>query len=235
MCKVPTSDIYFKSWLAQTAGSDNTYQLIRLEGLNRLPTTRRVKLGYAVAPMRCRGGRAERRASAESGGSAGRSRITHLIHVHWEKKGVIAHRGWPATTRVKNASQIVHKVNSTHASKWNTAFATTLAFSMLIYDLKWKMRGDSDPAKWRHPAWLPVAPAWLWLQRHAAPAIASFWTVIGHPVPGGSGRDESSKVSQSFVATAREKKNLDSSKHNNIIRSFIIWVWHNLKPWICSD
>lgn len=183
-----------------------THQLVRVEGLNGLPTTRRVKLGYAVAAMRCRGGPAERRASAESGGSTGRSRITHLIYMHWEKKGIIAHRGWPATTCIKNASQTGHKVNSTHTSKWNTAFATTLAFSLLIYNLKGKIRGNSDPAKWRHPAWLPFAPAWVWLQWWAAPAAASFWTVIGHPVPVGCGWNDSSKVSQSSVATARGKK-----------------------------
>lgn len=193
-----------KADFAQTAGSNNTYHLVRLEGLNGLPTTRHVKL----APMRCRGGRAERRASAESAVSAGRSRITHLIYMHWEKKGIIANRGRPATTRVKNASQIGHKVNSTHASKWNTAFATTLAFSLLIYNLKGKIRGNSVPAKWRHPAWLPIAPAWIWLQWWAATTAASFWTVVGHPVLGGSGRDDSSKVSQGSVATAREKKKI---------------------------
>lgn len=204
MCLQLTNNI--KADFAQTAGSDNTYQLVRLEGLNGLPTTCRVNLRYAVAPMRCWGGRVERRVSAENGRSAGRSRITHLIYMHWEIKEVIAHRGWPATTRVKNSSQIGHKVDSIHASKWMTAFVSTLAFSLLIYHLKGKMRGNSDLAKWRYPAWLPIAPAWLWLEWCAAPATASFWTVVGHPVLGGSGWDDRSKVSQRSVATAREKK-----------------------------
>lgn len=65
-----------KGELAQTAGSDTTYQPVRLEGLNGLPTTCRVKLGYAVAGEGVQRGERLQRVAGPLGGQGSRISFT---------------------------------------------------------------------------------------------------------------------------------------------------------------